>query len=114
MSNALKFTEHGEVRVSARPEADDHMSFAVSDTGIGIHFSDQERIFEEFAQLENPLQRQLSGAGLGLAIARELAGTLGGTIALESAPGRGSLFRVTIPRMLPVSSSGSAPLAADL
>jgi len=106
VSNGLKFTERGEVRVSAQAEADDRVSFVVSDTGIGIHPSDQERIFEEFAQLENPLQRQLSGAGLGLPIARELASALGGTIALESAPGHGSRFRVTIPRVLAAAAAG--------
>jgi signal transduction histidine kinase len=99
ISNGLKFTERGEVRVAARAEAGDRVSITVSDTGIGIHSSDQERIFEEFTQLENPIQRQWSGAGLGLPIARELAVVLGGDITVESAPGHGSVFRVTIPRV---------------
>ncbi|HET9039689.1 MAG TPA: ATP-binding protein [Gemmatimonadales bacterium] len=97
IANALKFTERGEVRVSAALADDDKVVFAVADTGIGIAPEDQERIFEEFSQLESALQRKATGAGLGLPLSRKLAELLGGGVALTSTPGVGSTFRVTIP-----------------
>ncbi|MEW6379614.1 MAG: response regulator [bacterium] len=97
LSNALKFTEAGEVRVSAGyNDVDRSVTFSVADTGIGIASEDQERIFEEFIQLPNPLQRT-RGTGLGLSLSRKLAAMLGGTITLKSQPGKGSTFSLTIP-----------------
>src|SRR5688500_2735302 len=66
ISNAFKFTERGEVRVSAREGRDDMVILSVSDTGIGIATEHMGRLFEEFAQIENPLQRRVKGTGLGL------------------------------------------------
>lgn len=97
ISNALKFTERGEIRVSAALVADGQMQFSVADTGIGIPPEDHERIFEEFAQVRSPLQARVKGTGLGLPLCRRLAGLLGGAIALRSAPGEGSTFSVTVP-----------------
>jgi CheY-like chemotaxis protein len=109
ISNALKFTELGEVRVRAVPLADDDaIRFDVIDTGIGIALEDQERIFEEFTQIENPLQKRFKGTGLGLSLCRRLATLLGGRVMLESRPGLGSTFSVVIPlHYLPASSSAS-------
>lgn len=100
ISNALKFTTVGEIRVSAERGANDSVSFSVADTGIGITPADQERIFEEFAQVDGPIQRRLRGTGLGLPLTRKLATLLGGVVTLESAPGVGSRFTVTLPREL--------------
>jgi signal transduction histidine kinase/CheY-like chemotaxis protein len=98
LSNALKFTERGEVRVSAAgPDANGMMSFAVADTGIGIAPDDQPRVFEEFAQVEHPLQRHVRGTGLGLPLSRRLAELLGGTLTVTSELGVGSTFVVTVP-----------------
>jgi signal transduction histidine kinase/ActR/RegA family two-component response regulator len=98
ISNALKFTERGEVRVRALLAAEgDAVTFYVADTGIGIAAADQPRIFEEFAQVENPLQRHAKGTGLGLPLCRSLARLLGGDVAVESEIGVGSTFSVTIP-----------------
>jgi signal transduction histidine kinase/ActR/RegA family two-component response regulator len=98
ISNALKFTERGEVRVSAALTAEgDNVTFYVADTGIGIAAADQARIFEEFAQIENPLQRYAKGTGLGLPLSRRLARLLGGDVAVESEIGVGSTFSTTIP-----------------
>ena len=110
ISNALKFTERGEIRVTAEP-ADDGRSvaFAVADTGIGIAREDQERIFEEFTQVLSPLQARVKGTGLGLPLCRRLATLLGGRIELDSAPGKGAVFTVT----LPVRYPGAAPAAAS-
>jgi signal transduction histidine kinase/DNA-binding response OmpR family regulator len=98
ISNALKYTEHGEVRVSARLTlAHDGIEFTVQDTGIGIPEEDVARVFDEFVQIENPLQRRVKGTGLGLPLSRRLAELLGGTIAAKSTLGVGSTFSVTIP-----------------
>jgi CheY-like chemotaxis protein/two-component sensor histidine kinase len=98
ISNALKFTERGEIRVTAVPaDGGRGVAFAVADTGIGIAREDHERIFEEFAQVANPLQARVKGTGLGLPLCRRLATLLGGRIELESEPGQGSVFTVTVP-----------------
>jgi CheY-like chemotaxis protein len=98
ISNALKFTERGEVRVSATVVDDGRaVRFAVADTGIGIAADDQERIFEEFAQIDHPLQKKVRGTGLGLPLTRRLANLLGGTVTVTSQPGIGSTFTATIP-----------------
>jgi CheY-like chemotaxis protein/anti-sigma regulatory factor (Ser/Thr protein kinase) len=99
VSNALKFTEHGEVRVSARLTDGDLVVFDVTDTGIGIAPEDTERVFEEFEQVEGPLQRGVRGTGLGLPLCRRLAALLGGELRLESTVGVGSRFTVAIPRL---------------
>jgi signal transduction histidine kinase/FixJ family two-component response regulator len=98
ISNALRFTERGEVRVSVAIAArGDDVTFYVADTGIGIAAADQSRIFEEFTQVENPLQSRSSGTGLGLPLCRRLATLLGGDVAVESEVGAGSTFSATIP-----------------
>ena len=98
ISNALKFTERGEVRVSATLVDDGTaVRFAVADTGIGIAAEDQERIFEEFMQLDNPIQHRVRGTGLGLPLTRRLAELLGGSVALDSRLGLGSTFSATVP-----------------
>lgn len=98
ISNALKFTAEGEVRLTAVAEADGFVSFAVSDTGIGIAPADQERVFHEFIQVDGPIQRRVRGTGLGLPLTRKLAHILGGEVMLESEVGRGSRFTLRIPR----------------
>jgi signal transduction histidine kinase len=98
ISNAIKFTEVGEVRVSALLAVDgDAIIFSVTDTGVGIAPEHHERIFEEFTQIDSPLQRQQRGTGLGLPLTRRLATLLGGSVAMRSEPGAGSTFTTTIP-----------------
>lgn len=101
VSNALKFTQRGEVRVAARPTDGDRVEFRVSDTGMGIPEGDQERIFEDFAQVESSVQRRVKGTGLGLPLSRKLAGLLGGTLSVSSTPGEGSVFTLVIPAAYP-------------
>ncbi|MFE8604695.1 ATP-binding protein [Archangium violaceum] len=98
VSNALKFTARGEVRVSAKPGPRDSVVFSVRDTGVGIAPEDQERIFEEFVQVEGPHQQGVKGTGLGLPLSRRLAELLGGSLAVESQPGQGSTFHATVSR----------------
>ena len=97
LSNALKFTEQGSVRLSVTPAGDDMLDLAVSDTGIGIDEAQREAIFEAFRQADGTISRKFGGTGLGLSISRELARLLGGTIRLDSKMGEGSTFIVTIP-----------------
>ncbi len=108
ISNALKFTERGEVRVSVRLSEDGRKAtFAVSDTGIGIAPENLERIFHEFVQLDNPIQKRVKGTGLGLPLAKKLAELLGGSVTVESRLGQGSTFFLTVPAAL--QAAGSAP-----
>jgi len=102
VSNAIKFTPAGgTVRVTAAPTNDDRARLSVSDTGPGIEEDVQEHVFEKFYQLDASVTREHGGAGLGLAIARELAQMLGGEITLESREGKGSTFIVTLPWVAP-------------
>jgi signal transduction histidine kinase len=102
ISNALKFTERGEVHVSAARGLHDTIVFAVRDTGIGIAATDQARIFEEFTQVDSILQRKAKGTGLGLPLTRKLAELLGGSVSLQSEPGVGSTFTLVVPRVYAV------------
>ena len=98
IANALKYTERGEVRVSVSwNEAEKTITFSVADTGIGIAKGDQERIFEEFTQLDNPVQHKIKGTGLGLPLCRKLATLMGGEIDVTSELGAGSTFSLTLP-----------------
>jgi PAS domain S-box-containing protein len=96
ISNAAKFTEAGRVEVAVRREPA-WVAVAVSDTGIGIDEAQIEKIWDPFWQAEHPLIRRAGGSGLGLSIARRLAGLLGGDIHVASAPGDGSTFTVRLP-----------------
>ena len=99
ISNALKFTEQGQVAVSAAYDAQaDEITFTVSDTGIGISPENLQLIFEEFSQIEHPLQRRSKGTGLGLPLCRKLAELLGGRIEVSSRVGAGSTFSLVLPR----------------
>ena len=98
LSNALKFTHHGGVTISARRDARDRtLALSVADTGIGIAATDQDRVFEDFRQLDNSPTRAYGGTGLGLSICRRLAQMLDGRISLESTVGKGSIFTLTLP-----------------
>lgn len=101
LSNALKFTERGEValEISPRGANAEEVEFAVRDTGIGIAEEHHQIIFEPFRQADGTTNRKFGGTGLGLSISRELARMLGGNITLESKPGQGSIFRLTMPRV---------------
>lgn len=100
LGNAVKFTERGGVRLEVdvapgRTPRDVCIRTTVSDTGVGIARQDQGRIFECFSQVDDSLSRRHAGSGLGLCIARELARMMGGDIAVESVPERGSVFAFT-------------------
>jgi signal transduction histidine kinase len=100
ISNSLKFTQRGEVRVSASLEGEQEIRFAVSDTGIGIPQEMHAALFEDFSQVDSPLQKRLRGTGLGLSLCKRFAALLGGRVGVESQPGIGSTFYVVIPLAL--------------
>ncbi|MBK6336256.1 MAG: response regulator [Betaproteobacteria bacterium] len=97
VANALKYTQRGGVLVGCRPRGGG-VSIEVWDTGPGIPPAEQSRIFEEFYQIGNAERDRAKGLGLGLAIVRRLADLLGHRVELASRPGRGSVFRVQVPR----------------
>jgi signal transduction histidine kinase/CheY-like chemotaxis protein len=109
ISNAIKFTEKGEVRVWATADpVTDTVSLHVRDTGIGIAASDVDVIFQEFGQVTHRLQGRVKGTGLGLPLAKKLAELLGGAITVNSVLGEGSTFTVTIPRIYDASEPQEA------
>jgi signal transduction histidine kinase/ActR/RegA family two-component response regulator len=99
LSNAVKFTpEGGKIGLIVRQtETPPGMEFTVWDTGIGIAETDREKLFKPFQQIDSSLSRQYAGTGLGLALVRRMTELHGGSVALESAPGRGSRFTVRLP-----------------
>jgi signal transduction histidine kinase len=97
ISNSLKFTSRGEVRVSAKRSSTDQVMFSVADTGIGIAPEYHGAVFQDFIQIDSPVQKKWRGTGLGLSLSKKNAELLGGTVAMESEPGKGSTFTVTIP-----------------
>ncbi|MFP4487696.1 MAG: response regulator [Bacteroidales bacterium] len=101
LTNALKFTEEGKVEYGASQEKDgsgSSLRLWVRDTGTGISKKEQEIIFDKFSQADSSLSRRYGGLGIGLTIAKKLAGLLGGKIELESEEGKGSVFTLIIPQ----------------
>jgi signal transduction histidine kinase/CheY-like chemotaxis protein len=96
LSNAGKFTHEGRIGLEVRP-GDDEISFVVSDTGIGMTEEQQGRLFQAFSQADASTTRRYGGTGLGLAITKHFCEMLGGSIAVESTPGKGSSFTITLP-----------------
>lgn len=97
MGNAIKFTPRGEVQVTADLTPRRDVVLRVRDTGVGIAPESIAHIFDEFVQLRNPERDRAKGTGLGLAISKRLVEVMGGTLAVDSAPGIGSTFTVTLP-----------------
>lgn len=104
ISNALKFTPQGEIKVSAELVGDMLVKFSVADTGIGIASEFHDLIFNDFTQVDSPIQKRLRGTGLGLALSKQLAQLLGGWVEVQSALGEGSTFSVIVPAHLPVDT----------
>jgi signal transduction histidine kinase/PAS domain-containing protein/DNA-binding NarL/FixJ family response regulator len=100
VGNAVKFTEAGSIAIGARAVAEDNdtvtLALSVSDTGIGMDARQQERLFKPFSQADNSTTRRYGGTGLGLSIVRRLAELMDGTAVVESTPGYGSTFTVTV------------------
>jgi CheY-like chemotaxis protein len=127
VNNAIKFTEKGHVFLKvamelktelSAPMSGDNMEaeyvFLVTDTGVGIDPSAQERIFESFTQADDSTTRRFGGTGLGLALCKELAHLMGGDISVESIPGQGSQFTVRLKLTVPSTEDGRANLCREL
>ncbi|MDT6961430.1 response regulator [Cupriavidus sp. SZY C1] len=110
LSNAFKFTETGSVTLALAAHGDDAVRFEVRDTGIGIPKDKQQVIFEAFQQADGTTSRRYGGTGLGLSISRELGRLLGGAISVASEPGQGSVFALTVPRVLSTDAASQAGL----
>jgi len=111
MINAVKFTDRGWVRLSIGPgAAQDAVAFSVADTGVGIAPGQQAKIFEKFVQVDQSSTRRVDGAGLGLAICRDLVSAMGGEIAVDSTLGQGSTFRFSA--HLPVTDEEASTKAS--
>ncbi len=96
LSNAFKFTKEGSVKLTVSKE-NNHLKFAVTDSGIGIPKDKLSLIFEAFKQVDGSISREFGGTGLGLSISKQIIDTMGGKIAVESDYGKGTTFNVTIP-----------------
>lgn len=99
LSNSAKFTESGTITLTASLEDGDMVRYEVIDTGVGIAQKDIERIFEDFIQVDGPIQKRVRGSGLGLPLTKKLAALLGGSVEAKSEPGAGSTFSAIIPRV---------------
>ncbi|TAN42854.1 MAG: response regulator [Nitrospirae bacterium] len=115
ISNAVKFTEHGDINICVRRISPDGISpvileFSVSDTGIGISEEEMPALFEPFSQIGDALSRRYEGAGLGLAISRDIVKMMGGDIAVKSVEGEGSVFMFTA-AFMPVAAKVAEKVA---
>ena len=100
LSNAAKFTDHGTISLTVAREADDWLTFAVTDTGIGMTEEQLGRLFEAFSQAEAITRSKYGGTGLGLAISRHFCRLMGGGLTVESVYGQGSTFTVRLPAVV--------------
>jgi signal transduction histidine kinase len=104
--NAIKFTDTGSIKVALLMPDKSHWAMCVTDTGIGIPKEHRDSIFEPFRQVDESIAREYGGVGLGLSIVKRLTSSMKGTIRIESEPGKGSVFTVTIPLVeAPVESN---------
>lgn len=117
ISNAIKFTEQGAVTVTARlieTAGDPILELAVADTGIGMNAQQLGRLFEDFSQADDSINRRFGGTGLGLAISRRLARLMGGDVVVESTPGKGSVFRLRLAvRLATTEAQQESPVDED-
>src|SRR4029450_2744910 len=97
LSNAAKFTDHGTITLTVERELNDWLTFAVSDTGIGMTKEQLGRLFEAFSQAEASTRSKYGGTGLGLAISRHFCRLMGGDLTVTSVYGQGSTFTVRVP-----------------
>src|SRR5215217_238521 len=97
LSNASKFTDHGTISLTVLREPDEWITFAVSDTGIGMTEEQLGRLFEAFSQAEASTRSKYGGTGLGLAISRHFCRLMGGDLTVTSVHGQGSTFTVRLP-----------------
>ena len=111
LSNANKFTDHGTITIDARQRQEDGrdwVTIGVSDTGIGMTPEQMAKLFQEFSQASSATASKYGGTGLGLAISKRFCQMMGGDIAVESNPGRGSTFTIWLPRIVEIHKEAVA------
>ena len=114
VSNAVKFTDAGEVRIAASLSENGRLKLAVTDTGVGFDVAHKEKIFGRFQQADGSITRQYGGTGLGLSISRQLAELMGGALDCASTPGGGSTFWAELPlERTAAPAAASAPRAPE-
>ncbi len=116
LSNAVKFTDHGEVRLTAERTPAGLARFSVSDTGMGFPQSEKAKVLGRFEQADSSITRRFGGAGLGLSICSNLAELMGGSVDCSSEPGRGSLFWTEVPLEAcaePAACAGNQPAVVE-
>jgi PAS domain S-box-containing protein len=113
VTNAAKFTQNGKIVLRYEVDAAD-VRFSVTDTGVGIPKEAHSRIFDAFTQADGSTTRQFGGTGLGLAICRRLCEALGGSIAVDSAPGKGSSFTIVLPQGRAPGRAAERPARAEV
>jgi PAS domain S-box-containing protein len=109
VGNALKFTERGGVSIRVRAPMGKPLVYEIADTGVGMTAEQQARLFDRFAQAEASTARRFGGSGLGLSIVKGIAEAMGGAVEIESAPGRGTVARVTLPLSSVAPATDMAP-----
>jgi signal transduction histidine kinase len=109
LDNAVKFTTHGTITIRVSAETPDALLLEVIDTGAGIAPDHLQHLFQEFYQVNNPSRDARLGLGLGLVVARRLAGQLGGTLRAASELGEGSTFQLRLPRRCPTRPAAAPP-----
>ena len=114
LSNAVKFTDRGSITVEVQQVGEDRIIIIVRDTGIGIEPENIPYIFQEFRQIYQSTTHRHSGTGLGLAITKWLIQMMGGHITVTSQPGKGSVFRIDLPRIAIVKPATPPPSQASL
>lgn len=114
LSNAIKFTDQGEVRLTISATVDNQLLFEVTDTGIGIADEAQSTLFEAFTQVDNQMNRQYQGTGIGLALSAKIIDQMHSKIQVESQPNHGSRFFFSLPiQHTPENTSPNDPLPTD-
>jgi signal transduction histidine kinase/CheY-like chemotaxis protein len=114
LSNANKFTSKGTLTLTAARKDNSRVSFHVSDTGVGMTQEQLSRLFEAFSQADASTTKRFGGTGLGLAITKHFCTMLGGDVAVESSPGKGSTFTITLPDQGVAPAARQAPVVAPV
>ncbi len=113
LNNAIKFTEHGGIDVTAQLDGEGQVVIAVADTGIGIAEANLAKVFDYYTYLSRVAERSLAGTGLGLALCRKLIEMLGGRLWVESEQGKGSVFRISLPLESAIQTTGPSGTAPE-
>lgn len=114
VSNAIKFTERGTIEIGYKLSENKNLYFFVKDSGVGIPYNMQKKVFERFVQVEEMIERNTTGTGLGLTISKNIVQLMGGNIWLTSTPGKGTIFFFYLPYIVPSDEKPALKPANEL